>query len=225
MLEQNDNLFKEVESLFDERRYGDAIKILLEAEKSNPNDYNLLNYLIDAFYLKRDREKTTDYIVKVIGLNPKSISPWIECAKEYEAINKLEKAIEVMLKAIKYITNFNAYNFYNHLGYLYYKNSQFDEAMDYFVKVIELFPYDYIFYIAMEDRHRVESLYEEYRSYLTKYVNSNPTYHAIYGLLGVSYFKNEKHQEAKECFLKALELNPDDSDSKKMLEIIENLLK
>ena len=44
-------------------------------------------------------------------------------------------------------------------------------------------------------------------------------------MLGHSYYETIEYEKAKDYFSEAIKLNPDDSDSKNMLEKIENLLK
>lgn len=52
----------------------------------------------------------------------------------------------------------------------------------------------------------------------------DPTYGKAYGRMGLAYSSMEKHKEAKDCYQKALELEPDNEHNKNNLELAEEKL-
>lgn len=202
-------LLEKAESLFNKGKYKEAIEVLSEANELKPKDYKILRLLGDSYYLLHNIEKCLDYFVEAMELKSNSLSPWIEYADEYCSIGKYEKAEKLILKAIElYPNSCNTYNFYNFLGYLYFKQCQYDKSMDNFIEASKLYLYNYAIWAELEDRCELKGLYEKSIDYLNKAIKSDNDNHAIYhSLLGISYFKIKKYNEAIISLSKAIELN------------------
>lgn len=120
-----------------QKRYDEAIKILQQGNKINPNNSHLHNNLGIA-YEKLDEKKAIQEFKQSINLNPNNAEPYWNLARIYtkqqnfnEAIKLLEKIIEINPKSILA---------YNNLGGLYIKLNKNKEATAILEKAIKIEP-------------------------------------------------------------------------------------
>lgn len=89
-----------------QKNYEDAIHIIEERIKSNPNDFQAYNNLAWLYATAeditfRDPEKSLDYALKALVLSPYDKHVWSTLAESYFICGKFEKAKRAMLHMVK----------------------------------------------------------------------------------------------------------------------------
>ena len=135
MQETNKNekdLFSIGKSYFEKEEYKEAIKVLLELVKLNPNNEEGLGILGASYFHNGQCEEAKKIALKLTELNPNNYDGWASLGVSYFGNGDYDKAIEYLLKAIELNPNDN-YILYM-LGYCYEEKRQYKEALKYFLK-------------------------------------------------------------------------------------------
>ena len=144
-------------SYFEKEEYKEAIKVLLELVKLNPNNEEGLGILGASYFHNRQCEEAKKIALKLTELNPNNYDGWASLGVSYFGNGDYDKAIEYLLKAIE--LNPKDFEGWDWLGASYFENGDYDKAIEYLLKAIELNPNDnYILYM-------LGYAYEEKRQY------------------------------------------------------------
>ena len=101
-----------------------------------------------------------------------------------------------------------------------------EKGIDCFVEKIELKRDNLSYLIVFADAYDSIGKFEKAEETILKVMKLSPNNnYRFYNYLGHLSYKNKKYKKTKDYFSEAIKLNPKDSDSKNMLEKIENLLK
>ena len=144
-------------SYFEKEEYKEAIKVLLELVKLNPNNEEGLGILGASYFHNGQCEEAKKIALKLTELNPNNYDGWASLGVSYFGNGDYDKAIEYLLKAIE--LNPKDFEGWDWLGASYFENGDYDKAIEYLLKAIELNPNDnYILYM-------LAYCYEEKRQY------------------------------------------------------------
>ena len=166
------------EAHFNKGEYEEAIKVLSELVKLNPNNEDAWNYLNSiglSYFECREYEKAIETLLKLLKLNPNNemVGGYYNIiGLSYFEKGQYKEAIEFLVKGIELIPIEPNSEFENNLyilGYSYFETKQYNKAIEYLLKAIELKPND---------------------------ANT-------WDLLGMSYIENREYKEALKCFIKA----------------------
>ncbi|MFH0790425.1 MAG: tetratricopeptide repeat protein [Candidatus Omnitrophota bacterium] len=107
---------------------------------------------------------------------------------------------------------------FNNIGVIYANNEEYQQAMDYFIKAIELAP------DAAEFHHNLAELFMQTKDYkhaideYSKVIEKQPdNVQALYNL-GIAYEKEQNYLKAKEQWEKVLAVDSNDRDAKNALD-------
>ena len=133
-------------SYFEKEEYKEAIKVLLELVKLNPNNEEGLGILGASYFHNGQCEEAKKIALKLTELNPNNYDGWASLGVSYFGNGDYDKAIEYLLKAIE--LNPKDFEGWDWLGASYFENGDYDKAIEYLLKAIELNPNDnYILYM------------------------------------------------------------------------------
>ena len=188
--------FESIQNLYDKNSLLDA-RIMLENNSNDSSEYYYLGYQI---YLKLDDlNKSNEFLQKAIEINPDNEEYSDAADFLSELINDLkntnktltsgyvdEAIAEINKLTSKYVNN--AIIFYR-LGYAYKTNNDYDNAIIYFRKAVDLNPFK-----------------EEYKQEITNLAN-------VEILKGKDFYSRKEYMEALQHFNKALEYDPENSSA------------
>jgi tetratricopeptide (TPR) repeat protein len=169
-----------------------AIDILKDAIKANPNDaepYRQLAYIY-AKYLKKT-DQAIDYANRAVALNPRDIEAYQRLVEIEFAAGEEKKAIEVLDRATK-VRSDDA-NFWTRLGKLY---------------VAILFKPDS--QPKPDELRRVNEIFKK----ATEHANDDPT---VLKDVADYYASSKQLKEAIPLYLRVLEVQPDDANAREKL--------
>jgi len=139
--------------------------------------------------------------------DPDNSRIYAELGKTYRIQGKLPEAENMLQKAIR--LNPNEVDAYIELGYLFQSKNDLDRAIHYMNEAIKIDPkcnaYDDL--CSFYQRQGNLGLAEEIAK---KSVGLNPNYYMRYIILARIYYAQRKFQEAKEAYLAAIPLTPED---------------
>ena len=185
-----------IQNLYDRNDFINA-KVILEDNSFDSSEYFYLGYQI---YLKLDDlNKSNEFLQKAIEINPDSEEYSDAADFLSELINDLKNTnktltsgyIDEAIAEINKLTSKYSSNaiVYYRLGYAYKTNDDYDNAVIYFRKAVELNPYE-----------------ESYRQEITNLANMEI-------LKGKDFYSRKEYMEALQHFNKALEYDPENSSA------------
>ena len=112
--------------------YNQAVKAFTNSLLQDPNNYLTYYYLAKTYQETDQNKKAKESLIKSINIEPRFSSSHMELAKIYEMIFEDELAITQYQLAKKYIGSEASYldEINYSLGHLYYKNNNFNSAMN-----------------------------------------------------------------------------------------------
>ena len=188
-------------SYFEKEEYKEAIKVLLELVKLNPNNEEGLGILGASYFHNGQCEEAIKILLELLELNPNNYDVWASLGVSYFGNGDYDKAIEYLLKAIE--LNPNDDNNYYWLGRSHYYNEKYKEAIQSFLKAIELNPKEFEYYDWLSASYSENGEYDKAIEYLLKAIELNPDEPDNYWELGWLYEKNNQKEEAFKSFMKS----------------------
>ena len=188
-------------SYFEKEEYKEAIKVLLELVKLNPNNEEGLGILGASYFHNGQFEEAIKILLELLELNPNNYDGWASLGVSYFGNGDYDKAIEYLLKAIE--LNPNDDNNYYWLGRSHYYNEKYKEAIQSFLKAIELNPKEFEYYDWLSASYSENGEYDKAIEYLLKAIELNPDEPDNYWELGWLYEKNNQKEEAFKSFMKS----------------------
>ncbi len=230
MLEQDDKikeLLEKAEALYNEGKYKEAIEVLLEVNELKQKDYNILRLLGDSYYMNNQDREAIKYYSEALKLKPEDTYILKMLGKACLTESRFKEAIDYLYRAIKLGESLKL-EILGNLGEAYCLDGDTEKGIDCFVEKIELKRDNLSYLIVFADAYDSIGKFEKAEETILRAIKISPNnsyIHLFYNYLGHLSYKNKKYEKAKYYFSEAIKLNPDDSDSKNMLEKIENLLK
>ena len=188
-------------SYFEKEEYKEAIKVLLELVKLNPNNEEGLGILGASYFHNGQCEEAIKILLELLELNPNNYDVWASLGVSYFENGDYDKAIEYLLKATE--LNPNDDNNYYWLGRSHYYNEKYKEAIQSFLKAIELNPKEFEYYDWLSASYSENGEYDKAIEYLLKAIELNPDEPDNYWELGWLYEKNNQKEEAFKSFMKS----------------------
>ena len=188
-------------SYFEKEEYKEAIKVLLELVKLNPNNEEGLGILGASYFHNGQCEEAIKILLELLELNPNNYDVWASLGASYCENGQYEEAIKSLLKAIE--LNPNDDNNYYWLGRSHYYNEKYKEAIQSFLKAIELNPKEFEYYDWLSASYSENGEYDKAIEYLLKAIELNPDEPDNYWELGWLYEKNNQKEEAFKSFMKS----------------------
>ncbi|MBU0467983.1 MAG: tetratricopeptide repeat protein [Candidatus Omnitrophica bacterium] len=133
----------------------------------------------------------------------------LNLGKAYLEVNKLDKALLYIDKAIEIVPSSYAYT---NRGILFSKRQMFDEALKEFqtaLKIDETFPQAHITYFHRGNIFMATGNDEQALSDYKKVIKLKPKYLRVYNNRGTLYLNQKKYDLALNDFNKVIEINPD----------------
>ncbi len=205
------NLFDEVKSLINSRKYDQAIRICEDIIKINPKSQNGYGIWGDCLRWEKRYNEAIEKFKKAIELNPKlfeAYGAWGDCLREQERYNE---AIEKYKKAIEINPEYD--DAYGAWGDCLRQQECYDEAIEKYKKVVEINPGDDKGYILWGHCLIHQERYDESIEKFKKAIELNPKYYWAYGAWGECLRKQKRYKEAIEKYKKAIEINPEYDDA------------
>ncbi len=196
--------------------YDSAIKylnILLKTRKDIPETYYLLAY---ANYYKADRNNLSEdniesiifYLEKSIELNEKYKFAYSLIGKTYEQKEQYEHARTWYRKAL-FSGMENSDEFYGFIAHTYFKESKFNDAIEYYKKAIEKNKNYISAYCSIGDIYAIQKEYLMAEIMYKEVIERDKEYILPYYKIGNLYYMQENYNEAIEWYKKALNINKD----------------
>ena len=216
----------------------------------NPKDHEAYYNLALLCTSKNERERSIEYLLKSIEIQPTFLDAVIELALTYSDLQQYDNAISKLKDLLKQDPGNN--RALKTLGYIYYIQKDYQEAVKFFYKAIAQGPNDYespyylgiisndlqkyadavIYFekaLQLKPDHINSLLEKGYAHRMLQQIESSlKAYNAVLALdpNNENALKNiatiSKYAESENDLVKALELNPDDTNSLYNLGILAN---
>lgn len=210
---------------FTDDQFKKVIKVLLEANKLKPKDYKTLRLLGDLYYRNNQDRDAIKYYSEALKLKSEDTYILKMLGKACLTEARFEEAIDYISKAIKLYERLKL-ELLGDLGEAYCLAGDTEKGIDCFVEKTELKGDNLNYLTVFSYAYNSIGKFEKAEETILKVMKLSPNNsYRFYNYLGNLSYRNKRYEKAKDYFSKALELNPNDNDSKKMLEKIENLIK
>jgi tetratricopeptide (TPR) repeat protein len=125
---------------------GESNKEYLAAIITLENVYDANSYALNLrlgwlSYLKKDYARSQSYYKKAIALEPRSIEARFGYVNPTAALQNWDDVLATYKDILKIDSNNTVVNY--RVGYIYYYRKNYDEALKYVTKVVQLYPFDY----------------------------------------------------------------------------------
>lgn len=203
---------------FNAQDYEKAIEAFNEVLKNDENNPNVLNNIGLCYSKLADDEKATEYFVKTLSLNSKSVQTYINLSDVYfrnkkipEAINLLENGVTLMPREIA---------LKHYLSRFYLEDCRYDLAMDQLFEILDI---DSDNLDAYWDLGNIQFELGDYDSAADNYENvlDKVTDNAVlYYQTGITYEAADNIDKAISNHLKAISCNENFHPAYKKLGIL-----
>ncbi|MGH1436202.1 MAG: tetratricopeptide repeat protein [Lewinella sp.] len=197
---------RQVDLLFQVKRYADAEKIIRKLLEEEPNNSTSLTWLALCRFNQRDSKGAVDLVMKALEKNELPATNYLLLAQVY-----IDQAS--YLKALKWL-NKGRSSFPNDFRFLYYwafillREGRRTEALKHIDKGLELAPESIDLLHLKITILRIEGKIEAASAVLEMAQNLNPVHQENHGNKGWINLKEKNFEEALSAFEEALSLNP-----------------
>lgn len=210
-------LYRIGQSHFELKKYEQAIPYFKDAVAANPNLGDAYWSLGGTHYAMKEYEKAADSYSKAIELfkdekqNLKSVLYWR--AQSYYSQEKYESALSDLKRAIAIDSSIA--NYHAKAGDALYSLEEYDQAIGYYLKSIELGSTDRkvtaVRYYWLGEAYLKEFLYDKAIAALKGSIEYNPDYGHAHWALAAAYYNLRKWPDAIAGYTKALSYFKDDT--------------
>jgi Tfp pilus assembly protein PilF len=207
------------EILLEAKAFEDAaplVQRLVNESPEQPSSHYLLGFLLRE---KGSYQEAHKAFLKAIEIAPKYADPYAGLGILYALQKENTKAISMFLKAIE-LDDKNP-KYHNNLGFIYYLSKQYQKADESYRKSVSLAPTETKVYVNMAFNLAQMDRFDEANELFQK----NLTQAEAINNIGLVLESKGKWKEAKERYLKALELNPRLNSAKKNLQDLEDKIR
>lgn len=230
--QQLKNVEEKVDLYLSVNRFQAAEKLLRESLREFGNLANLYNLLGVTFHRQSKFQEAINNFQEAISLNPKFIEAALNLAITYCDLGLYEEGETVYRSAqeqvqdgetqISSLITGRLANLHNQTALAYEQAGLYQEALKEYEKAINLYPHmpDIMMKIAQLEFQQGRS--DRAKTYLLEYERRFSPTPAIYNLLGLIAYHEGDLSTAKNRWLKAQELNPEDRLSRSYLRCLEH---
>lgn len=174
--------------------FGESLHLLKEAEKLNPKNYLTYEQFVYHYRDKKKYEKADEYYQEILEEDIQHFSEVVWGMVDFYAneYKKPEKAIEKLQDAIQKNPKDEAV-YSNALGYAYYYKGDYDKAIEYYQKSLELYKKENDFNLILV-RNKMPSANKTERALVLKFFKD----WFIYGYDGKGSFRELKLESNEE---------------------------
>ncbi len=202
--------------LFEQGRYEDAIKAFQEILVQNPEDSYALMYIGWSYLIKENYSKALEYCKMAYEINPDDELIAGNYAQSLFRKNERNKALSVLDNALQRFP-YSYFLFYLKAQVHYFKE-EYVPAEDAIKMALEIEPestdllnlYHQIL-IKLKKQNKAEAVMD----FVLKEAPQDSYSHANFGW---KYIQEQDNKKARECFMEALRLNPDNEYAKEGLK-------
>ncbi|MDZ4676451.1 MAG: tetratricopeptide repeat protein [Oligoflexia bacterium] len=205
--------------------YPQALKVLLEAEKLDPEDPVIQNNLGLAYFVRKEYELALTHMNKALQLNPKYSDARNNLGRVYIELTRYDAAILELNTVTKDLTYPTPEKAYVNLGLAHLKKNDTNHALQSFKKAMEannrFCPGHNYYGQALFQLQKYEAAADAFENAL-KLCNNN--YDEAHYYTGLCYYKLGQREKAKARLEEVVKLYPDSEYSgkaKSMLKIIQ----
>jgi len=192
-----------------EEKYDLAIGYLREAQKLQPEEFQLQLALAIALFRSGDEKKASDVINSALASRPKDPQVHNLMGRIFLLQNDFPRAIQELRTALALQDDLETTYF---LGMAYLKVKKFSEAVELFHKMQASAEDSAALHVLFGRAYLVSNFPEPAIAEFQRAVRMNPKYPRVHGLLGYAFLDHlgeQAYPQAREEFEKELKLNPD----------------
>ena len=188
-----------------------ALKKLLEAEKTIPNNADLHNGLGLVYLIKERPELALKHFKKAVKLNPEFIEAKNNLGAVYLAIEKWDNAIKIFEEVSENLLYATPQIPVSNLGWVYYHQKNYTKAKDHFLKALDISP-NYLV-----PAHGLATIYIEtgyqYQAidFLQRMLIKSPDAAILHSDLAKAYESVKRFDQAKRSWQIVVKLEPETS--------------
>ena len=201
---------------FAEHKYDQAIAEYTLAIELKPDDDDAYYNRGLAYSSKGDSANAIADFEKITSLRPDFADAYNNLGILYYNLGDFEKAVSNLTKTIE--LNSDNETAYFLRGAAYSSQQKYDEAIQDFEKTVAINPNNFEAYNNLGILHYNRDEFDLAIENLSKAIGINPTSEEYY-IRGVSYAMKQDFKNAAVDFAKTLELDPNDENARKNLEI------
>lgn len=185
-----------------------AMEYINVAIKSDPSDLRNKSYKAYIYKETKDFNAALKHYNELIDLSPKNTYSYIQIGIIYDEIQKFDDAIAWYKKALEIDPHEEDANLY--ISDIYERLGDEEKSLDYISRQIEIKGSEYS-YIHRGIMYASKGLFNEALSDYNEALRIKPESKYAYNNIGCLYKDNEKQQEAIDYYVKAIELDTDNS--------------
>jgi Tfp pilus assembly protein PilF len=191
-----------------------ALKYLLEAEKMNPDDHILQNYLGQVYLAKSKPDLAITHFKKALELKPDYAVAKNNLGIAYLTEQRYDEAILIFKEVSGDLLYATPHFPLTNIGYAYYRKKDYREAERYYQKALELEPSYPLALRGLGRTYLAMGKGDAAQAALTAAIDSDPTFAEAYYDLGESYLLLQNLAKAEAAFQKVVQLKPDSIEAK-----------
>lgn len=191
----------------EKRQYQKAMEYLEEAQRMNPEDYEILNLKAICFRRMGEFDRAVDLYQKILKDNPDRSRVLYNLGIALGRMNRLREAEDTYLKVIRIKPDFS--EAHNNLGEIYLKMDRITEAEAEFLKAIELNDHYALAFSNLAEVYYRKKNFNLARIYVDKALELNPDLSPAHNVKGNLLSQEGRLQEALTEYKKALAANPE----------------
>ncbi|MFZ0135144.1 MAG: tetratricopeptide repeat protein [Desulfobacterales bacterium] len=191
-----------------------ALKYLLEAEKMNPDDHILQNYLGQVYLAKAKPDLAVVHFKKALVLKPDYAVAKNNLGVAYLNEQRYDEAIGVFKELSGDLLYATPHYPLTNIGYAYYLKKDFPESERYYQKALEIEPGFALALKGLGRTYLAQGKGAAAQAALTAAIDKDPTAADAYYDLGESYLLLQNPAKAKGAFQKVVQLKPDSPEGK-----------
>ena len=191
--------------LYKKGNLGEAEKLCLEINISNPNNYEILNLLGVILFQKKDYYQSIKFTKESLKINPNQSDIYNNLGVAYIEIKKFSDALKYFDNALKINPNFT--QAYNNLGIVYKELGRYDDAINCWKKIIKINnnnpqAYNNIGNILLETKNEKDAI-----EYYEKAIKVDEKFYIGYYNLGNAFQKLNFTEKSIKNFTLAIKFN------------------
>ncbi len=192
-----------------EGQFDRAIGYITDAQKLQPDDFQLQLGLAIAWFQRGDQKKASEIINAALASRPNDPQVHNMMGRIFLLQEDYPRAIQELRAALKLKYDFESAYF---LGIAYLKVKRLPEATDLFVKLQSTVEESAALHVLFGRAYTLANFPEPAIAEFRKAIKLNPNYPRAHGLLGYAYLDHlgeQAYPQAREEFEKELKINPD----------------
>lgn len=230
-MKKTEDYVKKGKELLDKGQYKRALYSLLNAMKYHPDWPDIRNYLGLCYNFLGNLEEAEKEFLMSINLNNGYVEAHLNLALTYNEMGKLKEAAEQFDIASKlekgkgksgYGIKEKLVKTHLELGDLYVEIGQFEEAVETYKRAEKIAVNYADIKIKIAKAYINAKKYANAVLYLKRAVLLNKNLEEAHFLLGLVYYKSNKHKDAKREWEKVLEINPKSDKVKPYLHLLKD---